>query len=464
MSEAPTEATLVTRRERVAMVAFTVACGLMYLAWALKIPYNHAPDEAMRYRIVEFILQHGSLPSGMDPEIRDPLWGTSYAFQPILSYLVGAAFATVAGWFGGGAAAQVLAARLVSVLCGTGTVAVCVVLGRRFFTGPWRWLFPVSIGLLPQFAFLNAYVNNDALALFSSALVVLAWVRGIESGWTVRNSLFLGFALAVCTLSYYNTYGFLLVTVVLCVGERAITWRTGADRRTFWRATWVAVGIVTATWAVLAAWWFVRNGILYDGDFLGLATSNASTELYGAPEIRAGVRSGLGRGWTFFEMVFRKYWLIATLMSIVGMFGYMLQWLPLPSYWWWWFTWAVAAVGCGALAVRRLVPRWRAALTPAAESPALPGIAGAKRTLLQCCLAGAVVFPWLLSLDHSWTQDFQPQGRYVLPMLVPMTYFVVRGLAWVVERWLPRARTAIVTTMTVVMLVILVQALVWVVH
>ena len=56
----------------------------IYLAWAGSQRHNFSPDEGMRSRIVQYIYEHGKLPHGGDPEIRDEDWGISYAFNPIL--------------------------------------------------------------------------------------------------------------------------------------------------------------------------------------------------------------------------------------------------------------------------------------------------------------------------------------------------------------------------------------------
>lgn len=62
----------------------------IYLAWACSQRHNFSPDEGMRSRIVQYIYEHGKLPHGGDPEIRDEDWGISYAFNPILSYMISA--------------------------------------------------------------------------------------------------------------------------------------------------------------------------------------------------------------------------------------------------------------------------------------------------------------------------------------------------------------------------------------
>ena len=39
-----------------------------------------------------------------------------------------------------------------------------------------------------------------------------------------------------------------------------------------------------------------------------------------------------------------------------------------------------------------------------------------------------MVMPLCLSLVYSYSTDFQPQGRYLLPALLPLCYYTVRGL------------------------------------
>jgi hypothetical protein len=39
----------------------------------------------------------------------------------------------------------------------------------------------------------------------------------------------------------------------------------------------------------------------------------------------------------------------------------------------------------------------------------------------------AIVTPVCLSFYYSYTMDYQPQGRYLMPMLLPLMYYVVKG-------------------------------------
>ena len=72
--------------------------SLLSLSWVL--PFNQGPDEEMRYLVPQYIYKHGTLPAGWDPEVRHRvLWGISYAFHPILPYVLGGWLMRLVGLF-----------------------------------------------------------------------------------------------------------------------------------------------------------------------------------------------------------------------------------------------------------------------------------------------------------------------------------------------------------------------------
>jgi hypothetical protein len=438
--------------ERVLTVAFIVACFVLYASWAWVIPFNTAPDESMRYVLVRYLSEHGSIPVGTDPAIRDPIWGTSYAFEPILAPLVAAFLRSMAGLFTTDARTLLWAARFASVIFGTGTVAICILISRRLFVGAWRWFFVVLIALLPQFAFLSSYLNSDSLGLFSTALIIYAWLRGLRDGWGTANALLLGVGISVCLLSYFTAYGFVLLSVVVYVADRIRRWRhTPVDeRRRYRRETLVQVATIGAVVLLLAGWWFVRNAYLYDGDFLGLRTSTEQSTLYALDFAKPGASSAIGRGWTLWHML-RKGWILGTAISSVGVFGYMNVPMPAPIY-------AVYATIVVAGMLLALVPAIASRLarhrTNAGGSEVsdrvnarltLPGFTPWGRRLFETALLLAIPIPVALSMYHSYTQDYQPQGRYTLPMLLPVVYLVAMGFQRFLARHgrSPKLRTTI---------------------
>jgi Dolichyl-phosphate-mannose-protein mannosyltransferase len=438
--------------ERVLTVAFIVACFVLYASWAWVIPFNAAPDESLRYVLVRYISEHGSIPVGTDPSIRDPIWGTSYAFEPILAPLVAAFLRSVAGLFTTDPGVLLLASRFASVIFGTGTVAMCILISRRLFGGVWRWFFVVFIALLPQFAFLSSYLNSDSLALFATALIIYAWLRGLRDGWGTANALLLGVGVSVCLLSYFTAYGFVLLSVVVYVSDRIHGWRhTPVDeRRRYRRQTLVQVATIGAVVLVLAGWWFVRNAYLYDGDFLGLRTSAQQGALYAHDFAKPGASSAIGRGWTLWHML-TKGWILGTAISSIGVFGYMKVQMPTPIY-------AVYATITVVGMLLALVPAIASRLARHPTNPGdsdtsdrvdlgltLPGLTRWGRRLFETVLLVAIPIPVALSMYHSYTQDYQPQGRYILPMLLPVAYFITKGFQRFLTRHVrsPKIRTSI---------------------
>ena len=49
-----------------------------------------------------------------------------------------------------------------------------------------------------------------------------------------------------------------------------------------------------------------------------------------------------------------------------------------------------------------------------------------NKYLLNYIFVIAIIIPIVLSIIYSYTSDFQPQGRYIMGIIVPFTYFVVK--------------------------------------
>ena len=99
-------------------LAFFAFILLVWLAWAWILPFNEGPDEYMRSRIVDYIVEYGKLPTGYQQEIMDYSWGFTYGFRPILPQMVEALFVRIAMLVTKDAFSLIFAGRLVSVVCG----------------------------------------------------------------------------------------------------------------------------------------------------------------------------------------------------------------------------------------------------------------------------------------------------------------------------------------------------------
>ena len=63
--------------------------------------------------------------------------------------------------------------------------------------------------------YLSLYLNNDSFSIFTTALIVYGWIKGIKTNWNCKWCIFLGVAIGLCALTYYNAYGFILCSIIV---------------------------------------------------------------------------------------------------------------------------------------------------------------------------------------------------------------------------------------------------------
>ncbi|MDD4508523.1 MAG: DUF2142 domain-containing protein [Eubacteriaceae bacterium] len=395
-------------------MSFICFCFFFYFAWSVLIPYNQAPDEQMRYWIPLYIFRHNALPVGNETEIVNIVWGQSYAFQPILAYQIQAIAMEIASAFGMAEDHLFYAARLVNVLISTGTITIAIMIGQKLFTGRKIMLFAGLIGLWPMFAFISAYVNNDALGFFAAMLIVYAWLVGRERQWDLRACSLLGIGMSVCLLSYYNAYGFLFCSAFIYAADFFIHRKAWSWKR------FVGYGLIMlAICAVLAGWWFVRSALLHNGDFLGLSTSNEMAEELAQPQFKPSqIKTPQNSGLSFFQMLVTRFnhqhgWIVASGISLMGVFGSFNIAMGIKNYI---FLFSLLASGF----LLFLIAWWQTKRRQMTIEDWVWGI-----TMIL-----AAIFPVALCLYYSYTSDYQPQGRYFLSSLIPVMIAMSYGFIW----------------------------------
>lgn len=392
-----------------AQAAFIIFVFVFCVAWTVVQPFNSAPDEYMRYQIPQFIFNYGSLPHGGDPAIRNPFWGTSYGFTPILSYMIAALFMKVTSLFTTDAFSILVSARMVSVLCITGTVWFGFRIAQRLFKGMERWAFVVFFSMIPQFIFLSSYVNVDAIAMLSTAVIIYAWVLGLQTDWNLKSCIVLAVGVALCALSYYNAYGFILCSVLLFVFSILLT----SEKP--WEQLIKKGLLITGIVLVLAGWWFVRNYIIYNGDILGMHTCDEYQEMYAKDKLKpSNLQTLQERGIPVLYMLIKMHWIKTVFTSFIGMFGY----LNVSIYKWIYKVFiCIFTVGFAGFLTRLRI------LFPLKKEKEKR-----KALLFNITMLIAMAIPNLVNIYYSYASDFQPQGRYSMPMLLPLAYFVVIGI------------------------------------
>lgn len=405
--------------EKVAIILFGVMTLLLFLIVLLKVPYNAAPDEEMRYQIAQYICRHMKLPKGDDPEVLNRIWGISYAFTPINSYILSGVIMKLANLMGVYTENLFYYARIVSVLFSMGTVGFCFKIGKKLFEGIYVWLFVVLVTLLPEFIFISGYVNCDAIAVFSVAWIIYALLCGRERGWNISSCLFLGAGLGFCALSYYNAYGIIFFAIVYCV----LSVLLNAEIRNKFKFLLERTAWTFLAAFLIAGWWFIRNGILYNGDILGLSASSACGELNALEEFKPSNRTTPFRmGYSLKYMLFDMQWIKISMKSFIAAFGYM-QYFVSDSLCRVWYC--VAGTG---LVVRGMEMFRR---EPCEEKKSGKRCEG--KSFWWCMIAMCIITIGI-SIYYSYFNDFQAQGRYCLPMLIPVALLITSGFEHIGKR------------------------------
>lgn len=415
------------------MVVFSV---LFYLT--VVTPFNASPDEYMRYDIVDFIIRRGTLPDGRDPEIRSELWGISYAFHPITSYIVGAFFARITMFFTESKHAIIVASRFVNVLLGTGTAWFALKAGKKAFNKEAGWLFASLVAFLPGAMFVHTYINMDSIAVFSAAWIVYCWVIACEEGWHTKLCVQLAVALSVCALSYYNAYGYLLCSALFFAGMMLKCQEKQWEWKPMFKKGFLILGLV----ALLAGWWFIRCGILYDGDFLGMSTSSQYAELYAIDELKpSNIYTPQKQGMSVPGMMFfvptdwSHNWIITVSYSFIGTFGYMDIFMPERWSQLYVLCFFGGIVGCCVGFTRNFSINIASVSEEKIEDE--EGVTQIikirknkkwnARNWMHACMVLVGVITFSLLVYYSYCSDFQAQGRYIMPAVVPFMYFITLG-------------------------------------
>ncbi len=441
------ESNITDKKERIYEILFIVFVFLFLFIWAKKAPLNSSPDEYMRFDVAEYIVNHGSLPDGRDPEIRNPNWGISYAFNPMTTCILAAVFAKTVSFFSDDFELFYLSMRMVNVIFGTLLAFVTLRIGKRLFKRESAWFFTILVVFLPGAAFLHTYLNMDSVAMLATACIFHCWVCAVQEGWHTSVCIRLGLSMSLCVLSYYNAYGFLLCSAFLFAGMMLKCGEKQWNYQEMFKKGFLMLGIV----ALCTGWWFIRNAILYDGDFLGMSTSDYYAELYAIEELKPSNRATpQSLGMTLTQMLFwipggwHYNWMGTVMASFVGTFGFMDIFMPEL-----WTKVYLVFLGVGVLGnIFCLRKHFSVSKQKIGEEriPDNRGILIVKRyrreqvwngmNWMRICLVIAMLIPVGLLLYYAYASDFQAQGRYIMPGFLPLVYFITLGYETWLDKWI----------------------------
>lgn len=422
------------KHKSVIIAIFLVCLFCYYFIWTTSQPYNSCPDESMKWDICKYIFENNKLPRGEEETIRNQIWGISYAFQPILTYMIGAGFMKVASIFTMDEFSLVVAARLVSTLSMTLSVYFVIKIADKLFKDKeiYKILFVVFIAFQPLTAFLASYINNDSTAVLATTMIIYLWILGLESNWKTKHCVLLGLAIGFCALTYYNAYGYILCSIILCLVSVTSNKMKSKD-------IWQKVLIVGLVAFAFAGWWFIRNAVLYNGDILGITAQNECGDKYALDKFKPSTRMTVQKeGSSLIYMLFRMKWIVITALSFVGIFGYHSIVMSNKIYFCYLVIWVVGIVG--------VLMKFKELFVYKKEEK--------NKYLLNYIFVVSIIIPILLSMYYSYASDFQPQGRYIMGIIVPFTYFLVTGIQAVLEKFIKSEKIRNVIIIALMLLII----------
>lgn len=370
---------------------FIFAIFLFYFA-CIFTDFNSAPDEDLRFAVSNFFFENNRLPKFR--EASSDVWGFSYALSPTLlrhcfdfvAMKIGSLF------FGNNSRALLLSARTVSAILGTLTVYFTLKCSKLLLRGHARVLTVLTVAFLPQFMFINSYVNNDCMAVCGASMILYAWALAYKENWDFKNALLLCFGMSMCALSYFNSYTWILASMFVFLISYFL--KNPKDYKGF---TKVAIFIIVTT-LLMIGYLFVREYLLYH-ELLGFKITHIYGEEYAIDELKPSHRTtcyNTGTPFPFWKFI---GW---SLTSFIGRFGYMDIMLDRFCYLFYYAYFLAALMGLIYYLYIKIRKK-------------------AASDKLKFCFRIAMIFVILgalgLSMYYSYFMDYQPQGRYLLPCL-----------------------------------------------
>lgn len=425
--------------EHIRVLLMLLTLFICMMTFATVQPFGDGPDEINRFKLVEYIYNHGTLPVGNDPEVLIDGYGGSYAFQPMLIYIIDGYLLRALRILEPSLEMRVFISRLVNVFIGLLTAVYVKKLSDYLFENKkTAWAFTLAVVFLPQNVFIHTYVNTDSMGLLSIAIVLYALAKGMHNDFDRNSCITLAIGIILCALSYYNCYGIVVCAMLFFALYFFRKFRNGQNLPVYDYHALLRKGIFISVIVLIGiAWWFIRNAILYNGDFLAMearALCAAETSIESLNPLTRETYQKMGV--PLMEMVFGTDYFTLVWKSFIAMFGPML--IPTHHYIYMAFRdlFFVAVIGL-------LIPKKSSVLTWTNKY---------SKWLMHGIMALAIVIPVILALSYSYGYDFQPQGRYYLPMVIPFMYFLAMGfekivdvVEWIIGKAIRKDRVTVLT-------------------
>lgn len=398
--------------------------------------YGNPPDEHARYLVPQYICKYGVLPTGLEEEVRIPAYGFSYALYNAFPYVIQGYVMRLVNLFTESEEVLLYAARMVNVVFGTLMAVVVYLISKRLFKDKrFQWMFCFGVTFLPQSLFLHTYVNTDSCCMLSTAMMVYGLVKCYQDGISRNSNLWMSGGIILCALSYYNAYGYILSCILLFIAY--FLRKEGRHWHYNWKAMLKNGSIISVVVLLGIGWWFIRSVIVLDGDLLGLATREKMAEQYAIESVNPlYMQTYQKKGYSVWEMIQENDSLEGAFASFVAAYGSMSILGRMGMYRLYKIFFGVGMIGC----IYHLCNRKER------------GKYSGRKIFFHINMIFCMLMPLILMLYYAYTTDYQHQGRYLMPGLLPLMYYTIKGIEklagvhfkqFVLPKWLVNVGVAV---------------------
>lgn len=399
------------------LVITLVLILLLRLCWVFTIPFDKAPDEIGHFGIMSYIAQYHKLPVAGDPLLVKTagFYSKYYGPLPSLPFILGAIGIAVGKLIG--SSQLYLYARFMSVILGIATVYLSYGIAKLLFKRDYfmQLTVPITVLLIPQSTFIFAYANNDSFVIFAMTLCFYLMAKCAFEQWTNKNAIFLGISVGFVLLSKYNAY-----IIVPLVGLLFIM--------SFWKnykegMKYLSLSVLSSIF--VSGWWFIRNFLIYKGDILGVKTSYLTSG-----------SSYQGMGWSIYKFLGDTPWIRQTFESTWATFDYMS--IRLPQ--WYYNTIKVILLASVVGIIIFLIKTFLLRNNKNDNQGTLINDDPKPFKIMGLIYGLSIILAISLSIWNSYSNDFQPQGKYLFSILIPFVVIFIFGLKSLLISILPKQK------------------------
>jgi hypothetical protein len=386
-------------KELILIILLAIAARL---PWLVMIPQTEAPDENMHRWVVNYIDSNCRLPDRHAMDTGGLL--SAYSSVPPFGYLPHIMLLKL---FPAKLPAPLLLdlTRLGSLFMSLMVICTAWWTGRHLFKNSHlaALAVPLMIVFHPQFVFVSSYTNNDMTTAALSSLIIANLILALNNGLGTAQILILSASLSWLILSKYSGLHLLPISG-LFLFISAYLHKQQLNKLLRYALTFLFVIVI------FTSWWFIRNYLQFDGDFMGVKTMNHLWKLI--------YHTYTGPPLSMQAVIFSTFFWRTLFFSFWGWFGYMTHSLPRMIYYIYLFF-SVFASGLG-------IKYWRSAKNTNIVS---------AQTATWLLFALCIVSNLFMCAYCCCSQVSGPQGRYMFPSELAIMSVLVAGLHSVNKKW-----------------------------